>query len=95
MVVWMRFSTPTLHYYSFLVVMTLCNTCMLWMLVWNPGPFNKKVVGDYLFRTRCCPGCGFDLVPSPVEADGCTVCPECGAAWRLPYHDDPSKVPGA
>jgi len=57
----------------------------------KPGS-GKNDIDDHLFRTRCCPACGFDLVPSPVESDGCTVCPECGAAWRLPYHDDASKV---
>lgn len=30
-----------------------------------------------------CPSCGYDLRPQPAHPDGCTVCPECGAAWRL------------
>ena len=31
-----------------------------------------------------CPHCGYDLRLLPVDpADGATVCPECGAAWRL------------
>ena len=28
--------------------------------------------------------CGHDLKGTPVAEDGCTVCPECGAAWRMP-----------
>jgi len=30
-----------------------------------------------------CPQCWYDLVGLEPEADGCTVCPECGTAWRL------------
>jgi hypothetical protein len=32
---------------------------------------------------RLCPSCGYDLAGLEAGADGCTVCPECGAAWRL------------
>ena len=32
---------------------------------------------------RACAGCDYDLEGIPPEADGCTLCPECGAAWRL------------
>ena len=34
-----------------------------------------------------CPACWYDLAESPIEPDGCCVCPECGAAWRLPEND--------
>jgi len=33
----------------------------------------------------CCPSCGYELTGLPVDEeidDGCTVCPECSAAWR-------------
>ena len=29
-----------------------------------------------------CPGCRYPLEGLAPEADGCVVCPECGAAWR-------------
>lgn len=32
----------------------------------------------------CCPVCTYNLSGLESETDGCTVCPECGAAWRLP-----------
>lgn len=35
-------------------------------------------------RARICPACGYDLAGLDRQADGCTPCPECGAAWRLP-----------
>ena len=34
-----------------------------------------------------CGGCTFSLAGLNPEPDGCTVCPECGAAWRLPSAD--------
>jgi hypothetical protein len=30
-----------------------------------------------------CVCCGYDLCGLASEQAGCTVCPECGAAWRL------------
>lgn len=30
-----------------------------------------------------CLACTYDLTGLSAEADGCTVCPECAAAWRL------------
>jgi hypothetical protein len=36
-----------------------------------------------LLRVHRCGSCGYDLAASPCDRDGCTVCSECGAAWRL------------
>ncbi|MCP3902046.1 MAG: hypothetical protein GY715_00295 [Planctomycetes bacterium] len=37
-----------------------------------------------MLKHRRCPHCGYDVHGlAPDEADGCTVCPECGCAWRL------------
>ena len=30
-----------------------------------------------------CASCGYQLCKLPVEVDSCTICPECGAAWKL------------
>ncbi len=37
-----------------------------------------------MISLRCCPVCTYELRGLECETDGCTVCPECGAAWRLP-----------
>lgn len=34
-------------------------------------------------RNSICPACGYNLKGLEPQDDGCTVCPECGAAWRL------------
>jgi uncharacterized Zn finger protein (UPF0148 family) len=36
-----------------------------------------------------CPVCAFPIATLPPEADGCIVCPECGAAWR---HDTVERI---
>lgn len=38
---------------------------------------------DAMIRVRLCPSCGYSLYECEPKPDGCTVCPECGAAWRL------------
>ncbi len=35
-----------------------------------------------LLEERRCPSCAYDLQGLAPAPDGCTVCPECGAAWR-------------
>lgn len=34
-------------------------------------------------RAGLCASCGYRIDEIEPEDDGCTVCPECGAAWRL------------
>jgi hypothetical protein len=44
---------------------------------------HQKIGGAMLKHHRC-PHCGYDLRMLPADgADGATVCPECGCAWRL------------
>lgn len=37
-----------------------------------------------LLRRSRCPACGYSIANQRVEADGCVLCPECGAAWNAP-----------
>jgi hypothetical protein len=39
-------------------------------------------VGSLLASHGLCPTCAYSLADLSPEADGCTVCPECGGAWR-------------
>jgi hypothetical protein len=41
-------------------------------------------ITSVMLRHRHCPHCGYDLRGLPADvADGATICPECGCAWRL------------
>ena len=41
-----------------------------------------RVIPRRLAAGRC-GACAYPLRELPREPDGCTVCPECGAAWKL------------
>lgn len=43
---------------------------------------------NHAVRLGLCPACGYEIGGTPVQADGCRVCPECAHAWRSP------EVPG-
>jgi len=30
-----------------------------------------------------CPSCAYRIFDIEAEPDGCTVCPECGGAWKI------------
>lgn len=59
--------------------------CALPWIIWF-GIKRKRfgnVAAAMLNQWRC-PHCGYDLRMLPADpADGATVCPECGCAWRL------------
>ncbi|MFK7884313.1 MAG: hypothetical protein AB8F26_09065 [Phycisphaerales bacterium] len=38
---------------------------------------------DAMLEYDLCPHCAHGIGSIPSEPDGCTVCPECGAAWRF------------
>jgi hypothetical protein len=43
-----------------------------------------KRVARVMLEHRYCPHCAYDIRALPIDpADGATVCPECGCAWKL------------
>ncbi len=48
---------------------------------WNP------VIVSAVLHEGHCGSCGYALPEGATASDGCTVCPECGAAWKLPAGD--------
>ncbi len=55
------------------------------LLLWAVGRSARATrITDVMLDHRRCPHCGYDIRDLPVDpADGATVCPECGCAWRL------------
>lgn len=59
--------------------------CIIPWIVWY-GIKRRRFghVAAVMLQHGRCPHCGYDLRMLPVnDADGATVCPECGCAWRL------------
>jgi len=45
---------------------------------------------DALLAAHICPSCAHGIARIPLQPDGCVVCPECGAAWRMASSGSPS-----
>ena len=43
-----------------------------------------EAAGAAFARAGLCAACAYRIDEVVPEQDGCTVCPECGAAWRMP-----------
>ena len=70
-----------LRLWSVLLVLFVLNIVIVWFV---SRYIRSKKVRRIMLGHRRCPHCGYDLRNLPVdEADGATVCPECGCAWRL------------
>jgi len=53
------------------------------LLVVNPRrPAGSYIAFTSLLSNGYCPACAYRIDTVRPAPDGCTVCPECGAAWR-------------
>lgn len=50
---------------------------------WWYGPAAIQAHYRAMLARSCCPVCTYSLDGVSPERDGCRVCPECAAAWRL------------
>ena len=59
--------------------------------VWAALTYHRRVpkagrvlIAAALIREGRCASCAYDLRRTAADADGLVMCPECGAAWRMP-----------
>lgn len=55
---------------------------LAWLLCSRSRRSEMKAIRFALERLSC-PACAYDLTGAAPAKDGCTVCPECGAAWQM------------
>lgn len=53
------------------------------IMQWSAHP-RAHLIRDVYLRANRCASCGYSFAEACVEHDGCRVCPECGAAWKVP-----------
>ncbi len=62
------------------------------VFLWSGRRYVRDGYHRVFLAKEYCPSCGYRLLGAPPEGDGCTVCPECGAAWRLPCASAPAGL---
>lgn len=78
------FDWQALLFVSFAVLVAMSFSSLVvslysYIYVWKSAEHGR----DALLASGLCPSCGYGIVGVRCEPDGCTVCPECGAAWRM------------
>lgn len=63
------------------VVMSVAFAAAVILMCWSHWVLVER---DAYVLGRQCPACEYDIGELKPDPDGCTVCPECGGAWRLP-----------
>ena len=66
----------------FLLMLVIVFVAMRWTAVIMLSNRSKRL-RSVLIQAQRCASCAYILGGLDIEDDGCTVCPECGAAWRL------------
>jgi hypothetical protein len=62
---------------------------VIWVFLQTRRHNAPRVAREYVARGLC-GSCAYRVTDLPPEPDGCVVCPECGAAWRVV--DPPGNV---
>ncbi|MCA9280078.1 MAG: hypothetical protein H6815_12480 [Phycisphaeraceae bacterium] len=73
--------------YMVVLLMAIVPVCFV-LVVMSPVAIVSNRMNTGRIRTKClhesiCPSCGYSLAEVPANEANLTVCPECGAAWRL------------
>lgn len=81
-------------------VVLICWAVIIGCFVWSALTYNRRIpkagrvlIAAALIRENRCASCAYDLRSTPRGADGLTICPECGAAWKLPSGAEMPAVP--
>jgi len=55
----------------------------MWAAMRSVRPWLARRAIRACVRFGHCSACAYEIRGLPAAPDGCTVCPECGAAWRV------------
>jgi hypothetical protein len=64
---------------------TIALLIVMWLAIaWSVRRYERVDAIHWVTAYKRCGACGHSLRGLNEEHDGCIVCPECGAAWRIP-----------
>lgn len=78
----MRAGTAFTRWYTWSPVLSIAFAAVMAWSILRQVRYHDKLVASTLLKAELCPACGYSLSAIPAESDQCTVCPECGAAWK-------------
>ena len=58
------------------------------LVIWIGVRAGRQKTARIIVKHGYCASCGYSLANLTAADDGCTVCPECGSAWRIPTAKD-------
>lgn len=79
------------HWWFSLVGILLAHLSIAVHYVLPGRRYAHALMSDRLVKQHC-GACDFDLSGQTSNPDGCTLCPECGAAWKLPPREDSAST---
>ena len=71
------------HPASIALMTALFTAAILFVVTRSQARHFARLEDEYLTLPPVCLACGYELTDLIPEADDCSVCPECGAAWRI------------
>jgi predicted Zn-ribbon and HTH transcriptional regulator len=55
---------------------------VIFPMIWMQTRHYRQQIARVIVKHGYCGSCGYSLTELEAAGDGCTVCPECGSAWR-------------
>ncbi|MBX3406621.1 MAG: hypothetical protein KF869_07640, partial [Phycisphaeraceae bacterium] len=74
------------------LVMGIAPFLLLPLLMYAVIRGSRRRTCRIIVRHGYCASCGYPLREIAAAPDGCTVCPECGSAWRIGTPASPTSV---
>ena len=89
MITWLRpTGNPWIEYPRSVLTGIMPGSALIWLI----ARLRRRSFVSAATEHERCLACTHSLTGMPIEADGCVVCPECGAAaWRVKPRDDQSS----
>jgi len=88
-IAWVRDGDPAIEIQLILMPFTAVLSGLLYGYMMSKWVWRStRDARDAMLEYDLCPHCAHGIGGIPPEPDACTVCPECGAAWKVGLADE-------